>query len=231
MSQVTLYSAAVCPFAQRTRMVLLVKGVGFELVEIDLKHKPDWFPQVSPYGKVPVIQHGTDRVWESAVINEYLDEVFPDPPLLPTTPGERAIARIWIDFANTRFTAAFYKLLLNQDAEQQRDWAIELTKHLRFMEQEGLGQCSPQGPFWFGETPSLVDLCYYPWFERWGAIAHYRGLEIPQDCQRLRQWQAEMENIEAVQATAQSAEYHIQQYAQYANNSATGVTAQELRRY
>jgi glutathione S-transferase len=231
MPQIQIYSAAICPFAQRSRMVLLTKGIEFELTEIDLDNKPDWFSQISPYGKVPVVKHGENRIWESAVINEYLDEVFPEPPLMPESPGKRAIARIWIDFANTRFTTAFYKLLLSQQAEPQQEWAAELKKHLLFLEHEGLRQFSKDGPFWFGDQVSLVDLSYYPWFERWGTIAHYRNLEIPAECERLHQWQAAMENLDAVTATAQSVESHIQNYARYANNSATGVTAQELRQY
>jgi glutathione S-transferase len=66
---------------------------------------------VSGYGKVPALEHGETRIWESAVIKEYLDEVFPGPALLPKAPRDRATARIWIDYANTRFAPAFGKLL------------------------------------------------------------------------------------------------------------------------
>ena len=69
---------------------------------------------MSPYGKVPVLRHGDTAIWESAVINEYLGEVFPEPQLLPRTPAERAQARIWIDYANVRFAPSVYKLLLPQ---------------------------------------------------------------------------------------------------------------------
>lgn len=231
MPTVQLYSASVCPYAQRSRLMLLEKGVDFTLTEIDLNQKPDWFLTISPYGKVPVLQYGDDRVWESAVINEYLEEIFPQPPLLPTTPGKRAIARIWIDFANTKFTPAFYKLLLSQEASTQRQWHDELTHHLHFIETEGLQALSANGPYWFGENLSLVDLAYYPWFERWAALEHYRHIQIPDSCTRLRHWWATMQTRDSVRATAHPAEYHIQQYARYANNSATGVTAQELRRY
>ncbi|NBD32481.1 MAG: glutathione S-transferase family protein, partial [Cyanobacteria bacterium] len=97
-----LYSASVCPFAHRTRLTLMEKGLDFQLIEIDLNKKPDWFSEVSPYGKVPVIKHQENRIWESAIINEYLEEAFPKPALFPDSPGERALARIWIDFANTK---------------------------------------------------------------------------------------------------------------------------------
>lgn len=231
MSSVKVYSAIVCPYAQRSRMALMVKGVEFELIEVDLKQKPDWFLEVSPYGKVPVVLVDGDRVWESSIINEYLEEKFPDPPLLPKDPGQRAIARIWIDFANTKFTPAFYKLLLSQEPQQRQDWAAELTQHLLFMEREGLRKLSPEAPFWLGDRLSLVDLSYYPWFERWSAIAHYREMQLPDECDRLRQWWETMETLEVVKATKQSPDYHIQQYARYADNTADGTTAKELRRY
>lgn len=230
MPSIQIFSANGCPYAQRTRLTLLEKGVPFELTEIDLQNKPDWFLEVSPYGKVPVIKHGENRVWESAVVNEYLDEVFPEPPLLPREPGKRAIARIWIDFANTKFTAAFYKLLLSQEAEQQQEWAAELRKHLLFMETEGLRTLS-DGPFWFGDTLSLVDLTYYPWFERWPVLEHYRGMRLPEECDRLRHWLAAMQERPSVQQIASSAAYHIEQYTKYANNTASGTTAQEIRKY
>ena len=57
-----LVSAEVCPYAQRTRLVLLEKGLEAETVEIDLRNKPGWFGEVSPYGKVPVLLHGQARI-------------------------------------------------------------------------------------------------------------------------------------------------------------------------
>ena len=160
MAEVDIFSAAVCPFAQRSRMMLLQKQVTFEVTEIDLNNKPANFLDISPYGKVPVLKHGQNRVWESAIVNEYLEEVFPEPPMLPTSPGQRALARIWIDFANTKFTPAFYKLLLSQDPAAQQDWRAEMTRHLQFIEQEGLAKLSGDGPFWFGDSLSLVDISY-----------------------------------------------------------------------
>jgi glutathione S-transferase len=229
MAKVEIYSAQVCPFAQRSRLTLLEKGVDFEVIEIDLNHKPDWFQSVSPYLKVPVVKVGDDRVWESSIINEYLEEVFPEPPLMPQTPGLRAIARIWIDFANSQFIPAFYKLLMAQEGDRQREWATQLTAHLRFLEYEGLRKTS-QGPFWLGDRVSLVDLTYAPWFERWSALSHYRGIKIPAEYTRLHQWWQAMQARPSMQATQQPAEFHIAAYEKYANDTATGITAQELRR-
>jgi len=94
MSGIELYSAEVCPFAQRSRMVLLEKRLDFTIAEIDLANKPDWFAQVLPYGKAPVLVHGDARIYESAIINEYLVAPFPEPALLPVAPALRAAARL-----------------------------------------------------------------------------------------------------------------------------------------
>lgn len=229
-AQIELYSAATCPYAQRTRLVLGAKGISFTLHNIDLANKPANFSAISPYGKVPVLCHGAHRVWESAIVNEYLEEVFPTPPLLPMAAADRALARIWIDFANSKFTPAFYKLLLAQSEASQQEWATELTNHLTFIETEGLGKGAGEGPFWLGASPSLVDLTYYPWFERWPVLTHYRGVAWP-DQPRLQRWFEAVAALPYVQATAQPAAYHIQQYAKYATGTAAGKTAQDMQRY
>ena len=216
MADIKIYSAVVCPYAHRTRLVLQEKGIDFDLIEIDLQNKPAGFTEVSPYGKVPAITHGENRVWESAVINEYLDEVFPNPPLLPTNPIAKAQARIWIDFANTRLVPAFSTLLRSPDFQKQEEAKKELYKHLEFIENEGLGKLSEDGPYWFGESISLVDFTFFPWFERWGALKHYRGFGIPAEFTRLKQWKHSLKERESVKAIAHSKEFYIERYAKFA---------------
>lgn len=229
MAKVEIYSASVCPFAHRTRLTLLEKGVDFKLTEIDLGNKPDWFAEVSPYQKVPVIKHGEDSVWESAIINEYLEEVFPNPPLMPQQPGERAIARTWIDFANTKFIDAFYKMLLNQDPEKQQKWEQGFLDHLRFMDTEGVGKLDGDGSYWFGKSVSLVDLTFYPWFERWAVLEHYRGLSLPPECKHLQQWCEAMSNRDSVKEISNSPDFYVKEYEKYAKGTASGITTQEMR--
>jgi glutathione S-transferase len=216
MADIKIYSAFVCPYAHRTRLVLQEKGIDFELIEIDLQNKPVGFTQVSPYGKVPAITHQENRVWESAVINEYLEEVFPNPPLLPSSPIARAQARIWIDFANTRLAPAFSNLLRNPDVKQQEQAKQELYKHLEFIENEAFGKLSHTGPYWFGESISLVDFAFFPWFERWPALKHYRGFGIPTEFARLRQWKHALKELPSVKAIANPKELYIERYAKFA---------------
>ena len=132
-------------------MVLLEKGIDHKLTEIDLDDKPDWFLRISPYGKVPVIRHNEDVIFESAVINEYLEEIFPDIPLLPDDPVERAQARIWIDFANVRFVPHIYKMLLAQNEDAQIHHKDKLTEALTMIERE-VFENGPGSSFWLGRS-------------------------------------------------------------------------------
>lgn len=228
MAEIKLYSTKTCPFAQRTRLGLTEKGLDFSLTEIDLKNTPDWFSKISPYGKVPVLEHGGDRVWESAIINEYLEESYPEPPLLPRSPGRRAYARFWVDFANVKLVPTFYKLLLEQDPARQRELADRYTEHLRFMEREALA-APGAGPYWLGRELSLADLAFYPWFERFCVLEHYRKVTLPGDCTRLRDWLTAMDERDAVQKLKQPPEFYIASYSHYADGSASGSTAQDMR--
>jgi glutathione S-transferase len=90
---VRLIDAPRCPFCARVRIALAEKGVAFERVEVDLRNRPEWIYDLNATGKVPVLDDGF-VLPESAVIMEYLDDRYPDPPLLPADPAARAEARL-----------------------------------------------------------------------------------------------------------------------------------------
>jgi glutathione S-transferase len=216
MSEIEIYSAALCPFAHRSRLTLLEKKIPFELIEIDLQNKSANFLKISPYGKVPVLKHGDHRVWESAVINEYLEEIFPEPPLLPKAPIQRAQARIWINFADTRLFVATGKLLYGSpDPQQQAEVAKDVIEYLQLVEAE-LQAMSEDGPYWLGAELSLVDLTYYPWFEQLAVLEHFQGFQLPSGLERLKKWREAVANRESVRAIAKPAEFYIERYAQLA---------------
>ncbi len=215
-STIELFSARVCPFAHRTRLVLAEKGLDFELTEIDFKDKPKRFLEVSRYGKVPAIVHEGNEVYESAIINEYLEEVFPDPPLMPKGSGLRAQVRIWIDYCDDHFLDDLYAAIKNQDAGKHPELKSKVEAHLRTIETGGLAQLSGQGPYCLGPEVSLLDLAYYPFFESLPAWTHYRGLAIPDECPRLRAWISVMAERPTVKAIANPPDYYIARYENYA---------------
>jgi glutathione S-transferase len=212
MPEIKIYSVALCPFAHRSRLTLTEKGIPFKLIEIDLHNKPADFLDISPYGKVPVLMHGEHRVWESAIVNEYLEETFPEPPLLPKEPIKKAQARIWINFADTRLFATTGKLLYGRNPQPKTEILKELSEHLQFMEQEGLQKLSASGPYWLGDTFSLVDLTYYPWFEQLSVLEHFRGFKLPTGLHRLMAWWDAVSDRKAVRALAKPQEFYLEHY-------------------
>jgi glutathione S-transferase len=227
MSKPEIISAEICPYAQRSRIVLLEKGIEFDLTEIDLKNKPDWFDQVSPYSKVPVVRHDGRVISESAVINEYLEESFPETPLMPADAAGRADARFWIDFANVRFAPHIYKCMLAQDADGKALHKRRLEEALEFMEMEGLRKSG--GPYWLGKNFSLVDATFFPHMSRFPALTHHRGVEIPQDYTGLRGWLDAMWARPSVKQTSKTETDYIKSWQKYADDSSTGTTARDMR--
>jgi len=218
MATVEIFSAEVCPYAHRTRLVLMHKGVDFSLTEIDLSNKPDWFAEVSPYGKVPSIRHDGRIVYESTIINEYLDEVFPEPALMPTDSHARAMGRIWMDYGNTRFNVASFKLLRENDTANQGTLRTELDESLKFME-EGMAKLG-DGSYWLGNEPSLVDYSYYPFFERFCNVEQYRDYQIPASCNRLLVWREVMKTLPIVREIANAPEFYVERAKAYAQPTA-----------
>ncbi len=105
-----LISTKLCPYVHRAAITLREKNVPFERREIDLKNKPDWFAQLSPYGKVPVLLADGAPLFESIPILEFLDETHP-PSLLPDDPVARAQQRAWAEGA-VELTQAQWNLLV-----------------------------------------------------------------------------------------------------------------------
>jgi glutathione S-transferase len=124
---------------------------------VDLGNKPADFLAVSPYGLVPALVDGDHVVYESAIINEYLDEKYPNPPLMPPDPAGKARVRIWIDYCNTRMAEAARGVVHGENPDKARK---ELRKHLTRLEKEMEGKEFIAGRY------SLADITYLPFFTR-----------------------------------------------------------------
>jgi stringent starvation protein A len=92
----TLYSGTTDPFSQRCRIVLHEKGMDFQIIDVDLDHKPEDLAVMNPYTQVPVLVERDLVLHESNIINEYIDERFPHPQLMPADPVMRARARLML---------------------------------------------------------------------------------------------------------------------------------------
>lgn len=211
-----LFSAQVCPYAHRSRLAMAEKGIEFTLVEIDLSDKPQRFLDISPYGKVPALLHNGRTIYESAIVNEYLNDTFPEPDLMPDDPYQRAQARIWIDYFDNQFLDLYYDAMFNKDRSKDAEFRDKIATGFRFIENEGMAKLSGDGPYWLGADLSLVDLAYYPFLERLPAWTQHRDIDIPDDCVRLRKWYEVMRERPSVSDIANPPEYYIDRYKKYA---------------
>jgi len=92
----TLYSATTCHLSHRCRIVLFEKGMDFQIIDVDLDNKPEDLAVMSPYGRVPVLVERELILYEPNIINEYVDDRFPHPQLMPADPVMRARARLFL---------------------------------------------------------------------------------------------------------------------------------------
>jgi glutathione S-transferase len=175
-----LVSFDTCPYVERSRIVLLEKDVPHDIEFIDLADKPPWFLAISPMGRVPVLVVDDRPIFESMIINELLEELYPRPPLFPGDAIARAEARSWIVFANDVLFAGSVPALTALAGGFQGDALARPLGAIR----DGLAKLEPQvaragGPFFQGKQFTLVDAAYAPFFrrwrvaERWGAEARF----------------------------------------------------------
>lgn len=155
-----LISFKICPFVQRAVITLLHTDTPYTITYIDISSPPDWFRQISPFGKVPVLKVNDQHIiFESAVIDEYLNDVHCE-GLLPEDPLQRAIDRSWIDFGSSLLLD--FSALIHARDEDIYSGQLELVKNqIQWLENK-VGE----GPYFNGEKLSLVDIAYAPLFMR-----------------------------------------------------------------
>jgi len=167
---IKLYDFKSSPNCQRVKVVLGEKNLPYEIVPIDLRKQEQKTPEylkLNPYGKVPVLTDDATVLYESCIINEYLDEKYPNPPLMPKDLSKKAKARILIDYGFAHFDSPYQKLRmeLTKDPNEQNQQVIDsaksdLKKLLQRFENEIGDQEYLMGDF------SLVDADLIPRFTR-----------------------------------------------------------------
>ena len=197
---------------------MIEKEIPFELTEVDLRNKPDWFLAVSPYGKVPVIVDDGQTIYESAIINEYLDEKYKSIPMMPEEPVERAKARIWMDYCTNKYLTLSRKLLVDHGNEElQTENKKKMKESLIYIEKECFEK-NANGPFWLGNNISLVDLHYAPFFERFGAFKELFGVEWPEECIKISDWWSAVQKRDSYKITVLPTKEHVNLYRSIMQN-------------
>ena len=159
-----LIDAARCPYCARVRLALAEKGIEYETVEVDLADRPQWLLELNaPHGRVPVLDDGF-TLPESEVIMAYLEERYPERPLLPSDPVQRAAARVLVHRFDDNLGSDYYAL--------RRGDPNDLAGKLERLE---VGQSL------------FTDIAYAPWVIR---ARDMLGVELPQ---RVAAWLGELE--------------------------------------
>lgn len=161
-----LVSFPICPFVQRAVIVLKEKGVDFTINYIDLTDPPNWFKEISPFGKVPLLRTGDNVLFESAIIGEYLDEVYP-PRLHPEDPLIRAKHRGWIEFGSNLMFEQFRLLTAQNEDNFQQQCEVLGGLFARLVPELG------GGGYFMGDRFSLIDAAYAPFFMRYAILKRY----------------------------------------------------------
>lgn len=174
----TLYSGTTCPFSQRCRIVLYEKGMDFQIIDVDLYNKPEDLAVMNPYNRTPVLVERDLILYESNIINEYIDDRFPHPQLMPADPVMRARARLFLfRFENELFS---HVELIESGTQKQADKA-------RIAIRDNLTQIAPvfvKQKYMLGDEFSMLDVAIAPLLWR----LDYYGIQLPKQLAPLMKY-------------------------------------------
>ena len=176
-----LISFKTCPFVQRAVITLKHKNIDFDITYIDLAEPPDWFLELSPLAKVPVLKVDDEVLFESAVINEYLDEITGG-ELQPSEPLARAKNRAWIEFASNML-GNLYMMKMSKDEDRFNKYRDLLVSQFRRVEKH-LGD----GPWFNGDEFSLADTAFAPLFRQNSVADNKLSVLDPESMPRVAAW-------------------------------------------
>ena len=172
-----LISFAACPFVQRAVLTLLEKDADFSVTYIDLQDKPDWFLDISPRGKVPVMVAEGTPLFESQAICEFLEEVLPDPPLMPEDPIDRARDRAFFAMASEDLFGPIWLMQSGSELEVVQRASDKLEATLARIEEELYGDYLSGDGSRFG----MADVGCVPVFTRIAFLEALGTYEFPTD--------------------------------------------------
>ncbi|KAJ9590881.1 hypothetical protein L9F63_016086 [Diploptera punctata] len=199
-----LYSMRFCPYAQRAHLVLDAKKIPYDIVNINLVQKPKWYFERNPVGKVPAIElESGDTVYESLIIADYLDEIYPQSPLHNKNPIQKAKDRILIENFS-KVTGAIFGYYRDMSEEKLENLLKELDVFDKELTKRGK-------TFFGGDKPGMVDYMIWPWFERLDALKKISDNKfvIPESrIKKLAHWMKSMKSDEAVKVSYIDPESH-----------------------
>lgn len=208
MSHLHLFSHEICPYVQRASILLFEKNVNFERTYIDLDHKPEWFLELSPLGKVPVLKVDDEVIFESTVICEYLDETH-GMPLLPSQPMPKAKQRAWMEFSSELLMNCWH-LGMSAHEEDIAKQVQKLDRHFDMLEKN-----LSAGPYFSGAEFAMVDVFFAPVFRYFEVFDRARDLGLFVARPKLQAWRLTLSLRPSVQnAVPQDFQQRLVRYFQ-----------------
>ena len=172
-----LYSGTVCPYSHRCRIVLYEKGMDFEIIDVDQMDKSEDIAAINPYNKVPVLVERDLILTEANIINEYIDERFPHPQLMPADPVMRGRARLFLH----RFEQELY---CNVNIIQQGGKSADKARAIIRDNLTQLSQILSKQKYLLGSEFSMLDVAVAPLLWR---LDHY-GIQMGKDAAPLMKY-------------------------------------------
>lgn len=185
MKSLVLVSHNLCPYVQRAAISLSEKGIEFDRRDVDLGNKPDWFLEISPLGKTPVLSVNGMAIFESSAILEFLEDRFA-PALHPTDPLTRARHRGWIEVGS----AVLNDIAGLYNAPDRRGFSAKAealrTKFGR------IEDALADGPYFAGNDFTLVDAVFAPVFRYFDTFDRIGDFGILSDLPKLADWRSHL---------------------------------------
>ena len=172
-----LYSGTTCPYSHRCRIVLYEKGMDFEVIDVDLMSRAEDIAAINPYNKVPVLVERDLVLYEANIINEYIDERFPHPQLMPPDPVMRGRARLFLH----RFEQELYS---HVGAIEQGGKPADKARAVIRDNLTQLAQILTRQKFLLGDEFSMLDVAIAPLLWR---LEHY-GIQMGKDAAPLMKY-------------------------------------------
>ncbi|GAB5361069.1 hypothetical protein AAMO2058_000683100 [Amorphochlora amoebiformis] len=244
-SPIKLYTSWFCPFAQRAWIALEEKNIDYQWIEINpyeidekepggytkkalpLPEKKKRFPgfvETSPSGLVPGIDNNGEKVWDSLIVVEYINDAFKEgPELMPSDPLSKSRVRYWSGYVTDVVQKNYYAMLISQDAEVQENFRQKFFDSCRIFSRQMAN--TDEGAYFLGEQFSMVDIAFAPFWQRFLWVGgHYRDLKFPteeKEFKRLNIWWDTVSKRPSVARTLVCKPRLLSSYKQYSRNEAT----------
>ncbi|KAG0236270.1 glutathione S-transferase [Mortierella sp. GBAus27b] len=224
--ELILYNNFGCPYAARAVIAIAETKADPTVIDIDITvPRPDWYLQdINPYGQVPALKvDNKDVILESLIVVEYLAELYPEAGLLPENVLHRAKARYLIQHWNNRTGPVFSKAAFvtndEEAAEHRRQLVIELEKVNKLLLDAPKDASYGEGPYYFGNRFSIVDVALAPHLARLFLVGKYNGnkkiTKEDGNLARLFEWQEALESRTSVKNSTPDNQYLVNSYRKF----------------